>query len=60
MPSHAKSGLARSRAPTAFSVRIKSIRTENSGKVKNKDGVGFYTRPPIAQHRNSATTGGAI
>jgi len=23
-------------APTAFSVRIKGIRTENTGKVKNK------------------------
>jgi hypothetical protein len=29
------------RAPTAFSVRIKSIRTENAVLVKSKDGYGL-------------------
>jgi hypothetical protein len=36
------------RAPTAVSVRIKTIRTETAVTVKTKDGVGFHTRSSIA------------
>jgi len=32
------------RAPTAFSVRRKALRTENAVMVKSKDGAGFLTR----------------
>ena len=44
------------RAPTAFSVRIKDIRTENVVMFKNKDDL----RLSFIRDRNSATTGGAI
>jgi hypothetical protein len=37
------------RAPTLFSVRIKTIRTENKVMVKSKDNTGFYTRSSIVR-----------
>jgi len=36
------------RAPTASSARIKGIRTENAVLINSENGVGFYTRSPIA------------
>jgi hypothetical protein len=42
------------RAPTAFSVRIKTIRTENAVMDKTR------TARVFTQNRNAATTGGAI
>src|SRR4030067_664077 len=36
------------RAPTAFSVRIRSIRTETADIVTSKDSGGFHKRSPIA------------
>jgi hypothetical protein len=38
--SHGTSGLASLRAPTALSVRIESIRTENAVMVNNRYGLG--------------------
>jgi hypothetical protein len=43
MPSHTAIGLARLRAPTVFSVRIKTIRTENTVMDKSKDDMGLLS-----------------
>jgi hypothetical protein len=41
------------RAPTVFSVRIKTIRTENTVIVDNKDGAGVCTRSQIRNNRSA-------
>jgi len=38
------------RAPTVFSVRIKSIRTENTVMDKSKGSVGFYTTSQLCNN----------
>jgi hypothetical protein len=46
---HAGGGHCALCAPTAFSVRIKVIRTENAVTVNSRKGLGFYPRSSIAR-----------
>jgi hypothetical protein len=63
MPSHATRGHCALRAPTVFSVRIKTIRTENTVMDKNKDSAEVLCKIADCARtgfrpRNIATLGG--